>query len=59
MLFFAARKGRINATLISSEGRVYKRFALGGGARFGDVVKQDRVYSTEVLLKLLKMFEAE
>ena len=56
--FSAAGKGRVHATLNPSEGRLYKRFALGCGARLGDMVKQDQVYSIEVLLTLLKMFEA-
>ena len=57
--FSAAGKGQVHATLNPAEGRFYERFALGCGARLGDVVKQDRAYLIKVLLKLLEMYEAE
>ena len=52
-------KGRFVATLCPSEGRWYQHFETGICARMGDVVSQDRVYTIEVLLALLEMFEEE
>ena len=52
-------KARFVATCNPSEGRWYQRFAMGCCARMGDVPRQDRVYSIEVLLKLLEIFEDE
>ncbi len=48
-------KGRHVATLNPSEGCWYQRFATGCCAQMGDVVRQDRVYTIGVLLKLLSM----
>ena len=52
-------KGRYTATCNPSEVKYYQHFALGCCARMGDVVKQDRAYTIQVLLKLLEMYEEE
>lgn len=55
----SSSRGRHVATSNPSEGRWYQYFAQGCCARMGDVVRQDRAYSIEVLLKLLSMYEEE
>ena len=52
-------KGRYVASLNPSEGRWYQAFAMGCCARIDDIIRQDRAYSIEVLLKLVDMYEAE
>ena len=52
-------KGRYVATCAPSEGRWYQHFNTGICARMGDVVRQDRAYTIEVLLKLVSMYELE
>ena len=52
-------KGRYIATLCPSEGRWYQLFNKGVSARMGDVVGQDRAYTLDVLLELLKLYEME
>jgi hypothetical protein len=46
-------KGRFVAMLCPSEGRWYQCFETGICARMGNVVKQDRAYTIEVLLALV------
>ena len=55
----ASSKGRYIATCNPSEGRWYQQFAIGCCARMGDIVRQDRAYTIQVLLKLLDMYERE
>ena len=50
-------KGCFVATLCPSEGWWYQHFETGICTRMGDVVSQDRAYTIEVLLALLKTFE--
>ena len=52
-------KGRFVATRCPSEGRWYQHFETGICARMEDVVSQDRVFTIEVLLALLQMYEEE
>lgn len=59
VLSSASARGRYITTLNPAEGRWYHFFTLGVAARMGDVVRQDRAYTLEVLLKLLDMFEEE
>ncbi len=47
------------ATLCPSEGWWYQHVESGICARMGDMVSQDRAYTIEVVLALLKMFEEE
>jgi hypothetical protein len=47
------------ATCAPSEGRWYQHFGTGMCARMGDVVRQDRVYTIDVLLKLVSVYELE
>ena len=54
----ASIKGRFVATCNPSEGRWYQFFALGCCARMGDVVRQDRAFTSAVLHKLLAMCDA-
>ena len=55
----SSAKGRYVATCNPSEGRWYQYFATGCCARMGDIVKQDKAYTIEVLHKLLSMYEME
>lgn len=59
VLSSGSRKGRYIATLCPSESRWYERFALGICARMGDVVSQDRAYTSQVLHKLLESYEQQ
>lgn len=52
-------RGKFVATVCPSESRWYHQFNMGISARMGDIVKQDRAYSLELLLKLLELYEAE
>jgi hypothetical protein len=52
-------QGRYVATFNPSEGRWYQFFSLSCFARMGDIVRQDRAYTLQVLLRLLSMYEAE
>jgi hypothetical protein len=52
-------KGHVVATRCPSEGQWYQHFETGICARMGDVVTQDRAYTIEVLLALLKMYKEE
>ena len=52
-------KGKYVATCNPSEGRMYQSFALGCCARMGDIVRQDRAYTIQVILKLVDMYEQE
>jgi hypothetical protein len=52
-------KGRFVATRCPSKGRWYQHFETGICACMGDVVSQDRAFTTEVLLVLLEMYEEE
>ena len=55
----AGLKGRFIATSAPAEGRWYQYFAAGIKARMGDIVDQDRAYTTAVLHELLRMYEEE
>lgn len=55
----ASVKGRFMATCNPSEGRWYQHFASGINARMGDIVRQDRAYTLEIIWKLLEMYEQE
>ena len=59
VLSAAALNGRFVATKAPAEGRWYQFFTAGIRARMGDVVSQDRAYSSEVLHALLDMYEKE
>jgi hypothetical protein len=59
VLSSGSTRGRFITTLNPSEGRWYQYFTQGVAARMGDVVHQDRAYSIEVLLELLRMYEEE
>ena len=59
VLSTSSSKGRYVATCNPSEGSFYQMFATGCCARSGDIVKQDRAYTIEVLMALLSMYEAE
>src|SRR6056300_936088 len=59
VLSTSSKKGRYVATCNPSEGSFYQMFAMGSCARSGDVVKQDRAYTIEVLMALLDMYESE
>ena len=59
VLSAAALSGRLVATRAPAEGRWYQFFTAGIRARMGDVVSQDRAYSSEVLHALLGMYEKE
>ena len=52
-------KGRFVGTRCPSEGRWYQHFEMRICACMGDVVLQDRAFTIEVLLALLKMYEEE
>ena len=52
-------KGRYVATCNPSEGRFYQMFNAGCSARSGDIVRQDRAYTLEVLHALIAMYQAE
>ncbi len=45
--------------LCPSKGRWYQQFETGINARIGDVVSQDRAYTLEVFLALIKMYKQE
>ena len=55
----SGQKARFVATCNPSEGRWYQHFALGCCARMGDIVRQDRAYSIDIVHKLLEMYEDE
>ncbi|KAL7466322.1 hypothetical protein ACHAXS_006627 [Conticribra weissflogii] len=55
----ASVKGRYVATCNPAEGRWYSYFNAGILARMGDVVRQDRAFTLEVIHKLLEMYEIE
>ena len=59
VLSTSSSRGRYVATCNPSEGSFYQMFATGCCARSGDIVKQDRAYTIEVLMALLSMYEAE
>ena len=52
-------KGRFVLSHAPSEGRWYQRFGEGICARMGDVVRQDRAYTIQVVLAVVGMFEKE
>ena len=52
-------KGRFVLTHAPSEGRWYQRFAQGVSARMGDIVRQDRAYTIEIVLAVVAAFERE
>ena len=52
-------KGRLIATRAPSEGRWFQQFMHGVRVRMGDVVDQDRAYTTEIILALLDVYEKE
>jgi hypothetical protein len=52
-------KGRYVATMCPSESRWYQRFETGIAIRIGDVVSQDRAFTLDVLLELVRMYEDE
>jgi hypothetical protein len=47
------------ATCNPAEGNWYSKFSQGCSVRIGDVTKQDRAFTIQILLKLLSMYEAE
>lgn len=59
VLSSGSAKGKYVATLSPSESRWYSLFNKGVSARMGDVVRQDRAYSMDVLLALIAMYEEE
>jgi hypothetical protein len=52
-------KGRYIASHAPSEGRWFQQFVHGIQVRMGDVVDQDRAYTTAIIHALLTMFETE
>jgi len=52
-------KGRYIATLCPSESRWYESFTVGVSSRKGDVVRQDRAYTIEVVHAMMDMWESE
>eukprot|EP00804_Cyclotella_cryptica_P009188 CCRYP_003242-RA/>CCRYP_003242-RA protein AED:0.68 eAED:0.66 QI:0/-1/0/1/-1/1/1/0/349 len=52
-------KGRYVATLCPSEGRWYSLFSMGIAVRMGDVVKQDRAYTIEIVHAVINLFEEQ
>ena len=51
--------GRYIATCAPAEGRWFQHFTTGICARMGDIVRQDRAYTIQVVLKLVEMYERE
>ena len=52
-------KGRYIATMCPSEGRWYALFTVGVSVRMGDIVKQDRAYTIELVHAVIDMFEQQ
>lgn len=52
-------KGRYTATMNPSEGKFYERINIGLSTRLGDIVKQDRAYTIEVVHAMLQLWEDE
>ena len=52
-------RGRYVATLCPSEGRWYSLFSAGISVRMGDIVKQDRAYTIEVVHAVIGFFEEQ
>jgi len=59
VLSAAALGGRYIATKAPAEGRWYQYFTAGARARMGDIVSQDRAFTSDVLHALLSMYELE
>ncbi len=57
--FSMAKKVIYVATFNPLEGGWYQFFAIGCAARIGDVVRQDRAYSIQIVLRLVDMYERE
>ena len=54
-----AIQGRYVSTLNPSKERWFQHFSLGVSMRMGDVVKQDRAYTVEVVHAVINLFEED
>ena len=59
VLSSSRKTGRYIATCNPSKGQFYQMFSSGCSARSGDIIKQDRAFTLEVLNALLAMYETE
>ena len=59
VLSTSSNKGHYVATCNPSEGLFYQMFAPGCCACSGDIVKQARAYTMEILVALLAMYKTE